>query len=59
MAREAGRDRAAAGSDRRWFLADVSSDFAVVRALRAAGHDVPGRREAVDTARHRETINLT
>lgn len=40
------------------FLADESCDFAVVRALRAAGHDVRALAEERDRTVDREVINL-
>lgn len=40
------------------FLADESMDFAAVRALRAAGHDVLAVQEAIPGAPDREVIEL-
>lgn len=40
------------------FLADESCDFAVVRALRAAGHDVMAVAEVARGAKDREVIRL-
>ncbi|MBS3763390.1 MAG: DUF5615 family PIN-like protein, partial [Planctomycetes bacterium] len=40
------------------FLADESCDFAVVRALRAAGHDVTAVHEISPRAEDREVVEM-